>query len=275
VRPAPRERARQSTSALLIGVALSAALLAFGDPTLATAISTASGQQSGGQAVTQAWRRAQPPTDEGAQEDANQVRIDAPTEGQHVGGMLEIRGRATTPDPEEFDYYRVYVGRGRSVAQLRPLGPPGTEPVEDGILATIDLSLANPGEGLIVVRVFGKGGETYETNVAVIVDATPLTPAPVTGPIIIVPTVAPPEPPPVIPVLVPVPVPVDAPVAPAPVPIVIPEAPSQELPPIPQVGPGVTDTLPSDPVQPNPLTDGIEVSPPVPTPVPLVPIPQP
>jgi hypothetical protein len=77
----------------------------------------------------------------------------------------------------------------------------------------------------------------------------------------------------VIPVLVPVPV--DAPVAPAPIPIVIPETPSQDLPPIPQVGPSVTDTLANDPVQPDPPTDGIEVTPPVPAPVPIVPIPQP
>jgi hypothetical protein len=259
--------------ALLVGVVLTSALAAFGDSTFATAISTASAQQSGSQAVTQARRLAQPPTDEGAQDGADQVRIDAPTEGQHVSGMLEIRGRATTPDPEEFDYYRVYVGRGQSVAQLRPLGSPGTEPVEDGILATVDLSIANPGEGLIVVRVFGKGGETYETSVVVIVDATPLTPVPVTGPIIIVPTVPPPEPPQVIPVLIPVPV--DAPVEPERAPIVPPDPPSQDPPPIQQVGPSVTDTLPSDPVQPDPLTDGIEVTPPVPAPVPIVPIPQP
>ena len=44
--------------------------------------------------------------------------------------------------------------------------------------------------------------------------------------------------------------------------------------PIQPLSPGLTDTLPSDPLQTDPITDDIELPPPAPTPVPLVPIPQ-
>ena len=211
--------------------------------------------------------------DDGTDEEA-QVVILSPAEGERVSGQVSIRGRATTPDPARFDYYRVYVGRGRSSVHLRPLGPPVTAPVEDGVLATIDLTAVPPGDGTLVVRVFDKHGETFEASVSVIVEASGQAAPAFVGPTVVVPPVPMVDPAPSAPV---------APGAPAvegqPT-VLSPNVPDLSVPtdrstaPIQPLSPGLTDTLPSDPLQTDPITDDIELPPPAPTPVPLVPIPQ-
>jgi hypothetical protein len=186
---------------------------------------------------------------------------------------LEIRGRATTPDPGRFDYYRIYVGVGSAATQLRPLGPPVSTPVENGVLATVDASPINPGEGLIVLRVYAKDGETFEARVAVVVEASPTQVPAFTAPTVVLPTVEPSERPAEAPPVAPAPQ--LAPVAPPPGPLPDQTAPppSRSEAPIPQLGPGVSATLTGDPVRPNPVTTDIQLVPPVPTPVPFVVIP--
>jgi hypothetical protein len=227
-----------------------------------------SSRPSGGSTFEQQYSAQRPAAD-----DDPHARIDSPTAGQRVSGRVEIRGRATTPDPRQFDYYRIYVGYGVAATQLRPLGPPVTVPVENGVLATVDLSTANPGEGLIVLRVYARNGDTYETRRAVVVEPSPVPVPTFTAPTVVLPTVEAPERP--ADVSAPIPAPQLAPVgpgpAPAPAPIPAPPAPSGA--PIPQLGPQLTDQLPGDPVRPDPITDDIEVRPPVPTPVPFVLIP--
>jgi len=204
-----------------------------------------------------------------------QVVISSPAQGERVTGQVSIRGRATTPDPAQFDYYRVYVGQGHSSMHLRPLGPPVTTPVEDGVLGTIDLNPVPPGEGTIVVRVFDKSGETFEAGVAVTVEASGQSAPAFVGPTMIVPPVPGANLAPSAPM---------APGAPAvegqPT-VLSPNVPNFSVPsessaaPIQQLNPDLTDTLPSDPLQTNPITDDIELPPPVPAPVPIIPIPQP
>jgi hypothetical protein len=116
------------------------------------------------------------------------VRIDSPAPGEQVVGFTEIYGRATTPDPTQFDFYRVYIGRGWPAQQLRPLAEAGTSPVEDGFLGSVDLTNARAGDGSLVLRVYAKNGETYETAIPVLVEESPHDASGTTGPIVIVPT---------------------------------------------------------------------------------------
>src|SRR4051812_257582 len=66
------------------------------------------------------------------------ARIDAPTAGAQVDGLVEIRGRAIVPESRRFAYYRLLVGIGRSPTIMRPLGPPYEQPVENGLLTAWD-----------------------------------------------------------------------------------------------------------------------------------------
>ena len=212
------------------------------------------------------------PSSPGLQAAEDQARIDSPAEGAVVSGMVEIKGRAVGSTPEEFDFYRLYVGLEQNMTTLRPIGRPFNRPVEDGVLATANAGLAAPGEYIIVLRVFDKDGGQVETQIQVTVAVQP-TPTPFT-------------------VLTPLPTSaafVDAGSAPArptmvPVtideldasqpfqPFILPELPSRSVAPIQPLGPGITP-IAGDPVQVDPITDDIEVAPPIPAPAPLVPIP--
>jgi hypothetical protein len=213
---------------------------------------------------------------EAADDDEIQVRIDSPTEGQRVSGRGDIRGRAMTADPAKFDYYRIYVGRGIASAHLRPLAAPVTEPVEDGILGTVDLTNVPPGDGTVVLRVFDKDGGTREVNVNVIVEASVVSAPPqTTGPVVIVPppqnqTDLPATAPPVQGNPVVTDLPSFTPSSPGFVPSSTTTGPVSPITPL---SPALTDALPSDPLQDDPITDDIQVLPPIPAPIPLVPIP--
>jgi hypothetical protein len=187
------------------------------------------------------------------------ARIEAPLDGAVVSGRIEIRGTATAADPAQFNFYRVYVGNGRTPAGMRPLGPPGETPVVSGVLAAVDTGLLAPGEALILLSVYEKGGRQTDVSVVVLVQPGPPPTVTLSGPRIVVPPVAAPPPGP------------QPAAAAAAVEYPVVAMPDVEIPQFEPVGqprspiPRLTrefpveDTLPGDPVQVDPVVDGIDL----------------
>ncbi len=114
-------------------------------------------------------------------------RIDAPASGAHVSGHVEIRGRAVTPDPVRFQFYRLYYGRGAEASSLRPIGPAVDQPVEDGLLGTWDAAMVTPGEYLILLIVYDAANRTTNAEAVVTVDPPPTPSAlPTQAPLVVV-----------------------------------------------------------------------------------------
>ena len=111
-----------------------------------------------------------------AQDSTDFVRIDAPTTGARVSGTIEIRGRAVTSDPSRFQFYRLHYGEGAQATSMRPIGPVGDRPVDDGVLGTWATSTVLPGEYLILLTVYEAGGWSASARVVVTVEPPP-TPA--------------------------------------------------------------------------------------------------
>jgi len=188
----------------------------------------------------------------------DRARIDSPAEGAVVSGMVEIKGRAVGSKPEEFDFYRLYVGLGDNTTTLRPIGRPFNRPVEEGVLATANAGLAAPGGYIVVLRVFDKDGSQVETQIHVTVAAQP-TPTPFT-------------------VLTPLPTsdafvgagsaparPTMAPVAMDELdasqpfqPFILPELPSSSVSPIQPLSPGLTPVA-GDPIQSDPALHDVQI----------------
>jgi membrane carboxypeptidase/penicillin-binding protein PbpC len=63
------------------------------------------------------------------------VRINSPQMFANVGGQVQIKGTASGDD---FDRYRVLVGRGLNPKEWIAVGPEPIDPVVDGLLATWD-----------------------------------------------------------------------------------------------------------------------------------------
>ena len=180
----------------------------------------------------------------------DQARIDSPTTGSMVSGMVEIQGRAVGSPPEEFDFYRLYVGIADDPSTLRPIGRPFNKPVEQGVLATANAGLAMPRDYVVVLRVFDKSGNHVETSIAVTVAVQPtptpftvLTPLPTNAAFVGAPPARPTQ----------VPVAMDEADALQPFqPFVLPDLPSSSMAPIQQLGSGPElDSRPSDPVKPD------------------------
>ena len=168
-------------------------------------------------------------------------RIDAPANGARVSGQIEIRGRAVTPDPSRFQFYRLYYGQGAEATALRPIGASVDRPVEDGVLGTWDATNIIAGEYLILLSVYDTAGQSTYARTVVTVDPPP-TPAvrPTQAPLVVV---APGE------------VPTPDPNAEGPPPTPIPELPQLD-PNIPQVdvppaapGPAIPNVVPAVPEQ--------------------------
>jgi hypothetical protein len=231
------------------------------------------------------------------------ARIAAPASGASVTGRIEIIGRATTDDPADFDFYRLYYGVGALATSLRPLGPAVDRPVTDGTLGSWDTSILSAGQYLILLNVYDKKGQATSDQVIINVVAAP-TPTPLArpGPIVVVPTVegAPaggeepgqpgielPELQPNIPILEPLPAPsgpapiIVAPApAPLPAPVIIPSEPLRDpieplpLAPIPLATPAF-DTLPPAirPLDPAPIAPIQPIAPinqPIAPPAPII-----
>jgi hypothetical protein len=105
------------------------------------------------------------------------ARIDAPTAGAQVDGVIEIQGRAIVPESRRFAYYRLLIGIGRSPAIMRPLGPPHDQPVENGLLATWDTDRFPSDEYLLMLQVYTTDDEYESASALVTVKAKP-TPTP-------------------------------------------------------------------------------------------------
>ena len=101
------------------------------------------------------------------------VRIDAPANGERVIGRIEVRGRATTADPTRFSFYRLYYGAGSSPSSLRPIGGSSDKPVEDGVLGTWDTAPLFQGEYTLQLSVYDTAGGTTTTSVVVTVLPAP------------------------------------------------------------------------------------------------------
>ena len=114
------------------------------------------------------------------------VRIDAPANGTSVIGSVEVRGRAVTADPSRFSFYRLHYGAGASPVSLRPVGPAGDTPVEDGVLGVWDTAPLFQGEYLLQLTVYDTSGSTTTAYVVVNVLPAP-TPTPRNQPAFIVP----------------------------------------------------------------------------------------
>ena len=114
------------------------------------------------------------------------VRIDAPANGASVIGSVEVRGRATTADPSRFSFYRLHYGAGSSPGSLRPVGPAGDKPVEDGVLGIWDTAPLFQGEYTLQLTVYDTAGGTTTTHVVVNVLPAP-TPTPRNQPSFVVP----------------------------------------------------------------------------------------
>ena len=114
------------------------------------------------------------------------ARIDAPTNGQSVVGMVEIRGRAVTADPSRFSFYRLYYGAGSSAPSLRPIGSASDSPVEDGVLGSWDTAPLFQGEYVIQLSVYDTSGNPTTARVVVNVLPAP-TPTPRNQPSVLVP----------------------------------------------------------------------------------------
>jgi hypothetical protein len=114
-----------------------------------------------------------------AQAPAVEARIDAPTAGAQVDGVVEIRGRASVPVGEQFAYYRLLIGIGRSPAIMRPLGSAYDQPVESGLLATWDTDRFPSDEYQLTLQVYTTDDEYESASTLVTVKAKP-TPTPIT-----------------------------------------------------------------------------------------------
>jgi hypothetical protein len=160
--------------------------------------------------------------------------------------MVEIKGRAVGSKPEEFDFYRLYVGLGDNTTTLRPIGRPFNRPVEEGVLATANAGLAAPGDYILVLRVFDKDGSQVETQIHVTVAPLPTSDALAgAGSAPARPTMAP--------------VTIDELDAGQPFqPFILPELPSRSVAPIQPLGPTV-ETRPADPIQPDPVLDDVQI----------------
>ena len=184
-----------------------------------------------------------------AQDAEGGPRIDAPAAGARISGRVEIRGRAHTPDPARFGFYRLYYGQGAAASTLRPIDAAVDRPVEDGVLGTWDAATVTPGEYLILLTVYDVAGRTTNAQVVVTVDPLP-TPVvrPTPAPLVVVP-----------PGEVPTPNPDEEapPATPIPeLPQLDPNIPNVEVPPVapgpalPNVGPVVPNQGPQ-PIQPS------------------------
>jgi hypothetical protein len=69
------------------------------------------------------------------------VRIESPPDGAPVMGRIDIRVTVTAAAPGQIDFYRLYVGNGRSPSAMRPVGPPRTAPVVNEVVAQLDTTL--------------------------------------------------------------------------------------------------------------------------------------
>lgn len=193
-------------------------------------------------------------------------RIDAPTGGSRVSGQVEIRGRAVTPDPSRFQFYRLYYGQGAAASTLRPIGASVDSPVDDGILATWDAATVTPGEYQILLTVYDLAGRTTSAQVVVTVDPPP-TPA-------VRPTMAP------LVVVTPGEVPTPGPDEEAPPPTPIPELPRLDpnIPrfdiPVTAPGPGIPDVVPVGPEGGTQPGQPIQPTGPSSAPLPVFPEPQ-
>ncbi|HYU18318.1 MAG TPA: hypothetical protein VEQ11_06440 [Chloroflexota bacterium] len=211
-------------------------------------------------------------------------RIDEPASGAHVSGQVEIRGRATGPDPIRFSFYHIHYGVGSSPSILRPIGPASDQPIVSGRLGVWDTSTLSPGEYLILLTVYDTSGNTTRARVVVTVDAPPPRPR-ATGQVPLVvpspgespvpeqpaegtpgptPDFTPPESP-VQPVIVPAPVPpAPAPVpqvAPPPPPPVQPIAPIQQGPIQESMPPPLPINLPGSDAFPTPTPPSFDTGP--------------
>jgi hypothetical protein len=116
------------------------------------------------------------------------VRIDSPTNGASVVGTIEVRGRAVTAAGSTFSFYRLHYGAGSSPSSLRPVGSPGDQPVEDGVLGIWDTAPLFSGEYTLQLTVYDTGGGTVTTHVVVNVLPAP-TPTPRGQPGVLIPVV--------------------------------------------------------------------------------------
>ena len=114
------------------------------------------------------------------------ARIDAPVSGASIIGAVEVRGRAVTADPSRFSFYRLHYGAGSSPSSLRPIGPAGDKPVENGVLGTWDTTPLFQGEYTLQLTVYDTSGGTSMAQVVVNVLPAP-TPTPRNQPNFIVP----------------------------------------------------------------------------------------
>ncbi|MGE3269987.1 MAG: hypothetical protein AB7P40_14640 [Chloroflexota bacterium] len=114
------------------------------------------------------------------------ARIDAPAGGESIVGKVEVRGRAVTADPAQFSFYRLYYGSGSEPTSLRPIGSPGDQPVENGVLGIWDTSPLIQGEYTLQLTVYNLAGATTTTSVVVTVLPAP-TPTPLSQPSVRVP----------------------------------------------------------------------------------------
>lgn len=186
-------------------------------------------------------------------EDAD--RIDAPTNGDHVAGQVEVRGRAVGRDPSRFSFYRLHYGPGPAPSVLRPIGPPVDQPVDSGPLGVWDTATLSPGDYTLQLTVYDTGGSTNVIRIVVTVDPAPRPTRSGTQPPLVfatpgeaptpgaAPEAAPAQPPP--------PPPQDTSVRPVDVPppsprqpITLPDAPPPGVPPPPPLAP-----IPSDPIR--------------------------
>jgi hypothetical protein len=111
-----------------------------------------------------------PPPATGADDN---VRIDAPANGERVIGKIEVRGRAVTADPARFSFYRLYYGAGSSPSSLRPIASASDKPVMDGVLGTWDTAPLFQGEYTLQLSVYDTAGGTSTTSVVVTVLPAP------------------------------------------------------------------------------------------------------
>jgi len=120
------------------------------------------------------------------QTSAAEARIDAPTAGAQVDGVVEIRGRAIVPEGRRFAYYRLLIGVGKAPAIMRPLGPAYDQPVENGVLATWDKDRFPSDEYQLTLQVYTTDDEYESASALVIVKAKPTpTPLPLAVPSVI------------------------------------------------------------------------------------------
>lgn len=119
------------------------------------------------------------------------ARIDSPANGASIVGQVEVRGRAMTADPSRFSFYRLHYGTGSSPSSLRPIGSPGDQPVESGVLGVWDTTPLVAGEYLLQLTVYDVAGQTTTAHVVVNVLPAP-TPTPRPNvPSVLVPTLEP------------------------------------------------------------------------------------